>query len=327
MIDRQKEFKENLEVLKTEANISYDQGFPKQKEIMDSLKLNESMKNIEIILNGLYEKTRALEDAMGYAQTFLREEIFARRQSMQTRMSEIEVSRDAMKESSYRAKVITLTKKRDRKVRDRDGTVLPTCGISNNLLTLSGQVLESIRPVSLSRKIVNQSNGESIELGESSRYMTSYAEEQLISGGIREEITFAFNGVQSIGTLEMTPMNCSVVEIAFVNKNDVEEIVPQSELYTFQPVEAKGVRATILCRSPETVNMLKQESGRSAWEINGDLKESFLYERDATSSIAEADEDRANRAYLKLQEDLKDKWQIERNNEEKAAMKEGLGRS
>ena len=67
MLKDKTDFDYNMSELKKDLNIN----ITLQDDVMESEKMNTSLKSIENNLNVLYEKTRYLEDAIDYAKTFL----------------------------------------------------------------------------------------------------------------------------------------------------------------------------------------------------------------------------------------------------------------
>lgn len=282
MIDRQKELQENLELLSTPVSMKFGEEVPEQSRILDSNRMNTAFRNMEIVLNSLYEKARALEDATSYTKSFLLEEIVSRRKKIENRIEEIEKSRDALKEESFRAEIVHLHKRAEKTLRDRDGSSIPPCGLKDKKLTLSGQVLEEIEVKSHSRSLSFQSEGKHFQGGKTSSYMTKYRTEEKPENGIREKVSFLFGEARELSSIDAEAMNCAIAEVAFINENDAEQLVPQSAYYQFYPVRAKGVSMTLVSKNPERIDMDKKPLKSNPWDNQSAEDAIAYYEKDAS---------------------------------------------
>ena len=76
--------------------ISFPQG-----DLLDSDKINQTLKNMEDSLNKLYENTRYLEDAIDYCEAFLNIKIEECSHEIKSTLKSIENIRDINKNASY----------------------------------------------------------------------------------------------------------------------------------------------------------------------------------------------------------------------------------
>ncbi|MED1125370.1 hypothetical protein [Bacillus atrophaeus] len=252
MIDAKHNFDEGVKFLLDDYEKDIGSKILLQRNFLDSQRFNETMSNIEAELNTLYEKTRVLEDMTAYTKEFLEQEIHRKKDKLYDKLKMIEETRDTLKESAYISYRAPLKEKSSETLRDRDGTTIDRCDIENGNLILSGQLLEEIRVVEVSKKQELIAYNDSLDqLKDTGQYRTFYLLDGPATNGVKEEITFMFDDVKKVSAIKARAANCLIESAALINENGVEEQVITLNNSTIAEKNLQGVKLTIVSRTYE----------------------------------------------------------------------------
>lgn len=269
MIDASRNFEAGIKMLTDDMDKDINKDIPLQGMFLNSERFNEAMKTIESELNELYEKTRVLEDIIAYTKEFLAEEIHKNKAMLYNKLKAIEETRDSLKDHSYISHVVTFYDNNSQIVRDRDGSALDHCHLYNGNLTLSGQELELIKVKDVIKRQELMSYNDNLEnLKKSNSYRAFYLLDGPAKNGVKEKITFMFEDVKNINFLSIDTANCDILNISFINENDVEEQGFLLENAVLAKRKVKGVSITIISENYETL----------AYEISKDFVEPDFWE-------------------------------------------------
>ncbi|PTY93102.1 hypothetical protein [Heyndrickxia sporothermodurans] len=322
MIDASRNFDEGVAFLLSDLEKDINSKLLLQNNFLDSRRFNETMKNIEDELNLLYEKTRVLEDMISYTKEFVQQEIHLNKEKLYDKLKTIEDHRDTMKESAYISYRAPLETKNAEVIRDRDGTVLDRCDIDNGYLVLSGQELETIRVVDVTKKQELTAYQDNLEESKTTKhYRSFYLLDGPASNGVKEELTFMFEDTKTVNSISGVPVNCEILSATLINENGAEEQVVLLENSTIAEKRLKGVKITIIARNYQT-HVYEIESNRlqydfwskvAAYEYGQVLGQNSTFDFESASGVDQYKED--YEAYLaELEEWKAEKQAVEERN-------------
>ena len=207
MLKDSTDFDYNMSELKKDLDIN----ITLQDDVMESEKMNTSLKSIENNLNVLYEKTRYLEDAIDYAKTFLTMKIDNYINDINSSIKSIEDLSTVDKNLGYiDYNVPFVENTTEEKDRNKNYKVTP-CSIKNNVLTLSNRIKDTYNYSSITYKceqIPHYNNLSTINID--GFYRSIYLEEKPIKTGITETITIYLEEPKEVNELNI---NKSILKI------------------------------------------------------------------------------------------------------------------
>lgn len=220
----------------------------KQGDFMNSDIINSNFDKIESYLNDMYEKIRVLEEVIDYAKIYVNNEIDSTITECRDLLNEIEGLNDSIFDGLKNYTIINVPLNNNDAVQysDRDGTMLKTCEIYNNLISLSGTVKNSIeiKDVSVKRKEqVYESNYKDLINGEA--YRTFYFLDGISKNGVTETIQFDFKEPKDINSIKIKLSNCNIVNIIYVHEDNTETIDSDISKGIIPLKTVKGVKLTI----------------------------------------------------------------------------------
>lgn len=220
MLKDKTDFDYNMSELKKDLNIN----ITLQDDVMESEKMNTSLKSIENNLNVLYEKTRYLEDAIDYAKTFLTMKIDNYINDINSSIKSIEDLSTVDKNLGYiDYNVPFIENTTEEKDRNKNYKITP-CSIKNNVLTLSNRIKDTYNYSSITYKCEQVPHYNNLStISTDSFYRSIYLEEKPIKTGIVETITIYLEEPKEVNELNITPVNCNVKNIRYVYINGIEE--------------------------------------------------------------------------------------------------------
>lgn len=196
-----------------------------QELYLDSNKMNTTFQEIESTLNGLYEKTRYLEDAIQYARVFLDTKIKDFNEEMDAVIKELEGTLNMSKNLAYLSYNVPL-KQNDTYQNDRDANQdkLSPLILKDKVLTL-GYEQDNDIPYSsvytVNDSIAYDSTIDSVV--DTKSYKAIFLEEKLLQNGLTETMVVYFKEPVTINVLDFVTSNCSIKNIRFGLINGIEE--------------------------------------------------------------------------------------------------------
>lgn len=220
MLKDKTDFDYNMSELKKDLNIN----ITLQDDVMESEKMNTSLKSIENNLNVLYEKTRYLEDAIDYAKTFLTMKIDNYINDINSSIKSIEDLSTVDKNLGYiDYNVPFIENTTEEKDRNKNYKITP-CSIKNNVLTLSNRIKDTYNYSSITYKCEQVPHYNNLStISTDGFYRSIYLEEKPVKTGIVETITIYLEEPKEVNELNITPVNCNVKNIRYVYINGIEE--------------------------------------------------------------------------------------------------------
>ena len=195
-------------------------SFP-QDNLLDSEKINKTLKNMEDSLNTLYENTRYLEDAIDYCEAFLNIEIEECSQEIKSTLKSIENIRDINKNASYLEYPIVF--KDDATIKkDRDNSIISTALKKEDYLMLGLKSEKNISWNNIDKKSSYVAYKSNLEDLKDSSYRTFYIEEQTANKGVIETITITLDEPTNINYIDIQTVNSSVENLRLVYANGIE---------------------------------------------------------------------------------------------------------
>lgn len=241
-----------------------------QNDIMESEKMNKSLKSIESNLNVLYEKTRYLEDIIKYAKTFLTIKIDNYINDINSSIKSIEDLSKINKNLGYIDYNVSFIKN-NIDIKDRNNNYkLTPCSIKNNTLTLSNRIKETYDYSSITKKCEQIPHLNNLNtLNQDGFYRSIYLEEKPINNGIIETITVYLKEPKEVNELNLTPVNCNIKNIRYVYINGIEE--QSGDLITGIELESRivtHIKFDIECTNYNTVQYVidKDKITKNTWD-------------------------------------------------------------
>ena len=220
MLKNSTDFDYNLSEIQKDLNIN----IILQDDIMESDKMNTSLKSIQDNLNTLYEKTRYLEDAIDYAKTFLTIKIDNYINDINSSIKSIEDLSMIDKNLGYiDYNVPFIENAVETRDRNKNYKVNP-CSIRNDVLTLSNRIKDTYDYSSIGFKCEQVPHYNNLTaLQTDGFYRSIYLEEKPIKEGIVETLTIYLKEPKEVNELKLNPVNCNVKNIRYVYINGIEE--------------------------------------------------------------------------------------------------------
>ena len=216
-----------------------------QDKILDSKKMNDSFQSIEDSLNKLYENTRFLEDAINYCKTFLSVKIDDYTSDIKATLKSIEDIRDINKNMAYMEYPISF---KDNKniINDRDGSSIYSSIIKNDKLILGNKSELNIEYKDCTRKSDSIPYDENISEIKTNPYRTTYIEEKIASGGLKESITITLKTPSELNSLNIKTVNADIKNLRYVYVNGMEDYIDYDTGVTTNKIVA-SIKFDLVC--------------------------------------------------------------------------------
>lgn len=218
MIKDSTDFNYCLSEINKEINIDIKQ----QDKIMKSNDFNSSMQSIEDNLNKLYENFRYIENMTSYCKSFLSVKVDEYTTEANSILNLIEDTRDINKNMAYIDYEVPLMNSSNT-LKDRDNSNLHPCKIQNGLLILSNQHETDIDYNSCSKKSLSIPYTENLNKIKEEPYRTTYIEDSIAKGGMREIITIHFPAPIRLNNIDIRTSNATIENIVYKFLNGTEE--------------------------------------------------------------------------------------------------------
>ena len=216
-----------------------------QDKILDSNKMNDSLKSIEDSLNKLYENSRYLEDAIDYCKTFLSVKIDDYTSDIKATLKSIEDIRDINKNMAYMEQPIAF---KDNKniISDRDGSNIASSIIKNDKLILGNKSEINIDYKDCTRKSDSIPYDENINEIKTEPYRTTYIEEKVATGGLKESITITLKTPSELNSLDIKTVNANIKNLRYVYVNGMEDYIDYDTGVTTNKIVA-SIKFDLVC--------------------------------------------------------------------------------
>ena len=255
-----------------------------QEKFMNSVAINSNFSKIESNLNILYERVRILEELIDYARVYVSNEIDETIKDCRNLLSEIENINDLIFDDTKNFIItnVPLTNNDSAQYIDRDGSLLKTCEVYNNVITLSGTIKDTVEVDTVSFKSTEQvyeNNPKSLINNEA--YRSFYLLDSIPNNGITETITLGFDRARNINSIKVKLANCKIIGIIYIHEDNTE-FHDNGDVKGIMPIRAlKAVRLLINATTytPKTVTVNATETNRyelleSGWrEVHSNIKD------------------------------------------------------
>lgn len=230
-----------------------ERDMPLQNDRLDSRLFNQTMETIEKELNALYEKTRVLDDAITYMESFLAEKIDLARARIAEKLNRIEAARDKLKSWGAVVKSVPFGSLKET-LKDRDGESLLPAEIDSGRIVPGFSDLKTIRPKSISKTASDYELESNLDyLLDGKAYRAQYFLEKPKKDGVWEKITVLFDEPEEISYIRIHPVNAKVLAIEIINENGMAEEVAINKNECHIDRKAKGAIFTILAKEYKSV--------------------------------------------------------------------------
>lgn len=216
-----------------------------QDKILDSNKMNDSLKSIENSLNKLYENSRYLEDAIDYCKTFLSVKIDDYTSDIKATLKSIEDIRDINKNMAYMEQPIAF---KDNKniISDRDGSNIASSIIKNDKLILGNKSEINIDYKDCTRKSDSIPYDDNISEIKTEPYRATYIEEKVAAGGLKESITITLKTPSELNSLDIKTVNANIKNLRYVYVNGMEDYIDYNTGVTTNKIVA-SIKFDLVC--------------------------------------------------------------------------------
>lgn len=197
----------------------------KQTQYMNSKNINENFESIEISINVLYEKTRLIDEIMEYAKIYVENNITESISECKAILNEIEKMNDINFSETKNFRIITVPMVNNEIAQylDRDGSQIKMCEVYNGVISLSGNIKNSILiasyTVSSSEQVYERNNP---DFNNKEAYRTNFLLDGSVKGGVFETITFNFDKTVDINSMKVKLSNCNAYNIVYVFEDNTE---------------------------------------------------------------------------------------------------------
>lgn len=216
-----------------------------QGKILDSECMNNSLDSIENSLNKLYENTRYLEDAIDYCKTFLSVKIDDYTSDIKATLKSIEDIRDINKNMAYMEHPIAFKENKDI-MSDRDGNSISASIIKNDKLILGNKLELDIDYKDCTRKSDSIPYDENMANIKTEPYRTTYIEEKVVTGGLKESITLTLKTPSELNSLDIKTVNADIKNLRYVYINGVEDYIDYNTGITSNKIVA-SIKFDLVC--------------------------------------------------------------------------------
>lgn len=219
------DFESKIDFLTAMYSEDITKDIQNQNEYMNSNIINNNFEVIENRMNILYERMRNMEEIIGYAKLYVNSEIDKVITECRGILNEIENMNDLKfnEEKNFTILNVPLVNNDVAQYADRDGSMLNTCVIYNNAISLSGSVKDTTAVTSISvdsTAQVYERNRDDLLKQES--YRSHYFLDEPAKNGVCETITFNFKAPKSVNSIKAKLSNCSIENIIYIHENNTE---------------------------------------------------------------------------------------------------------
>jgi hypothetical protein len=227
MISTASNFEASVGTLVDAVNIKVNEDIYYQKDIMVSNTHNSSMHKIETMLDTLYEHTRMLQDIIDYAKEYVSTNIYDVTAQCKQLYNELISDVDTLKAKGYISYSIPFIEGPG-DYTDRDGLSLSHCAINMGSVTLSGNVVNTLKYDTITREsnyVSYKNNIDDLRTG--GAYRSSYTFDNVPppTDGITEKITVGFTTPVVMNYIDYITSRCDVVQIEYIYDSGTVEVV------------------------------------------------------------------------------------------------------
>lgn len=260
MINTAKYLEEAMAFVRNKDLEFMHEDFILQTDYLKSEDYNHTLNAIEAYLTDLYDKTRTLEDIIAYSKEYIKTNIYSCLDDCRAILSVIEDDADSQRTRNYITTPVTFEASSGSQA-DRDNKVLPSCAVSNGLLTLSSKedkVLEIKSLQHINSMVPYRHNLNDLKAGKP--YRSYYLLDNPIKDGLKEEIQVNFVTPDSINHLNIVTSNCEVSNVKYNNTNGTTEYVDNYRNLHILERETKSLSFVLTAKNYKTVTYYVDES-------------------------------------------------------------------
>lgn len=244
MIKNSIDFDYSLREINKELNID----IKPQDKLLDSKSFNNSMKNIETNLNKLYENFRHIENMNNYCKAFLSVKIDDYKTEAESILNLIEDIRDINKNMAYIDYEVPLFNSLNN-LKDRDKSKIKECKLQNNLLILNNSIEKDVEFDSCTKKSLSIPYMDNLKHIKTEAYRTTYIEDNIVTGGMREIITIHFPAPTKINNIDIKVSNCTIENIIYKYINGTEEHEKKYTTGAIKDRQVTSISFDLLCKN------------------------------------------------------------------------------
>lgn len=196
-------------------------------EGLSSSEYNSNMSIIELRLNVLYQKIKYVQELTEYIKSYIESEIKSKNEEFKEKLKIISEVTDVYRDQNSIAQMVYFTHCSEQII-DRDGKTVKAMDISDKKLVPPGNTVSTLRVksiVSTSTAMKYSSTYNNLKNGESGGAV--YLSENIINGGLDENITIQFENGATANYIDIPVINGDIVkyEVTYAN-NSKKEITP-----------------------------------------------------------------------------------------------------
>ena len=250
MIQAAQDFASSIEFLSSDFSADIRQ----MAGTLSSADFNATWQYVEYELDLLYEKTRVLEDCIGYVKKTLNEDIQKRQAQLSEKMKTIEGHADSYLNHSFVAKSVSLTGGTGGT--DRDGSYLPAADVVCGQLCLPTALVQSYQNntcVRSGERLPYRSAPEQLLLQEP--YRSFYILGQPASDCVAETLRCTFAQPVTVSRITAKPINCYMTSlIVFTDSGKAIPVPPNQD---FSPIAITAMEVRLLSDQPSLCQFLQ----------------------------------------------------------------------
>lgn len=252
-INKYEHITDAIEYVKDFPMAYYGSLFKFQTEYLDDISFNNTIENIQVILNLIYENCRVLEDINNYAKSYIKDNINTITKECYEILNSIENNVDSLRQDNF-VSVNVPFENGTGSFLDRDNTVLPQNAIYKNNITLSYKREENIRIDSISTSAPCKPYNSNIsDLLNGKEYRVFYLIDAPAEDGFKEKITITFNEEREINFLNIITSNCNIEGVIYRNNNSDNDYMLTEYNLIHYPRKVKTIDIILKCDTYDTV--------------------------------------------------------------------------
>lgn len=217
-----------------------------QTLLLDSNLFNDTFKSFEDSLNKLYEKVRVLNDVIQYTEDFSDYKISIVRDHIVNNMKLLNLSRDKLKTNESILMSDDFTEDHLEIYKDRDGSVLNRCIVSNGNLIMNSSLNEDNTDFHLTKKSPGAIVDRTDIAGNSSSILSIYKTNEVISDGIREKIRIDFATSTLLNYIDVDLLNAKIESAKIIESNGNETLLEDTSYLYFAETYVQAIELVIV---------------------------------------------------------------------------------